>query len=94
MEVPEWPPFGTAGGRLRYERTGCAKPVAPDRVHRTMTYRTLDGNTEIARATAEYDWWIVTADQLAAELRHAGAGTVRVDDDLVIAHADRAQNAV
>lgn len=87
VEVPEWPPFGTTVGRLRYEGTGRAVPSAPDRVHWTMTYRTLDGETEIARAVAEYEWWIVSADRLAAELRQAGAEVVRIDGDLVIAHA-------
>lgn len=87
VEVPEWPPIAVTVGRLRYEGTGHAVATGPDQVRWTMTYRTLDGDTEIAHATAEYDWWIVSANRLAAELHEAGAATVRVDRDLVIAHA-------
>jgi hypothetical protein len=46
----------------------------------------LDG-AEIARATAEYDWWTLSASELADELHQSGADTVTIDDDLVIAHA-------
>ncbi|RSM69664.1 class I SAM-dependent methyltransferase [Kibdelosporangium aridum] len=87
VEVPEFPPFGVTVGRLRYEGTGRAVPIGPDRLRWTMTYRTLDGDIEIARAVTEYDWWTVSASTLAAELTQAGAATVRIDDDLVIARA-------
>ncbi|MFD4365847.1 hypothetical protein [Rhodococcus sp. NPDC058521] len=91
VEVPSWPPFGTTVGRLRYEGTGRAVPTGPDAVRWTMSYRTLDGDTEIASATADYQWWIVSAEQLAGELRDAGAANVRIDEDMVIAHAGGAQ---
>jgi len=87
VEVPETPPFGVTVGRLRYEGRGRAEPIGPDRLRWTMTYRTLDGDTEIARAIAEYDWWTVSAATLAAELTLAGAATVHIDDDLVTARA-------
>lgn len=87
VEVPETPPFGVTVGRLRYEGQGRAVPIGPDRLRWTMTYRTLDGDTEIARAVADYDWWTVSAATLAAELTQAGAAAVQVDDDLVIARA-------
>lgn len=87
VEVPETPPFGVTVGRLRYEGQARAVPAGPDRLRWTMTYRTLDGDTEIASAVAEYDWWTVSAATLAAELTAAGAAAVRIDDDLVIARA-------
>lgn len=87
VEVPEWPPIAVTVGGLRYEGTGRAVPTGPDRVRWTMSYRTVDGDTELAHASAEYDWWIVSAEGLAAELRHAGAAVVRVDGDLVIARS-------
>ncbi|AXK35040.1 class I SAM-dependent methyltransferase [Streptomyces armeniacus] len=87
VEVPRTPPFGVTVGRLRYEGTGRAVPTGPDQVRWTMTYRTLDGNTEIARTTTAYDWWTVSAANLAAELTQAGAATVRIEGDLVIARA-------
>jgi hypothetical protein len=50
-----------------------------------MRYRTrLEDGTVLAEASAEYDWWIVTPDGLAAELADAGLVTA-VDDDLVVA---------
>ncbi|MDE1675149.1 class I SAM-dependent methyltransferase [Nocardia gipuzkoensis] len=83
-EPVEVPPYAVAQGELRYEGSGRAMPVGPDRLRWTMTYRTLHVDREIARAVAEYDWWIVTADELADELAGAGA-VVKVDGDLVIA---------
>lgn len=52
-----------------------------------MTYRTLDGDTVIASAVAEHDWWASSAATPADELTQAGAGAVHIDDDLVIARA-------
>jgi hypothetical protein len=91
IEVPEFPPFGVTVGQLRYEGTGRAIPTGTDRLRWTMTYRTLDGDTEIARAVTAYDWWTVSAATLAAELTQAGAATVRIEDDLVIARAATAE---
>ncbi|QFU88307.1 hypothetical protein [Amycolatopsis sp. YIM 10] len=90
VQPPESEPFAVRAGRLRYEGRGRAKPVGPDRLRWTMTYRTLDGDTEIASAVTHYDWWTVSAATLAAELRAAGASTVDtvdIDGDLVVARA-------
>jgi hypothetical protein len=91
IEVPEFPPFGVSVGQLRYEGTGSAVPVAPDRLRWTMRYRTLDGERVLAQATTTYEWWIVSASTLATELADAG---LTVDhqhdtygDDLVVARA-------
>ncbi|WP_067480838.1 class I SAM-dependent methyltransferase [Nocardia amamiensis] len=80
----EVPPYSVAQGQLRYEGSGRAVPAGPDRLRWTMTYRTLDGEREIDRAVAEYDWWITTADELAGEIEAAGA-PAEVNGDLVVA---------
>ncbi|MBC7300620.1 MAG: class I SAM-dependent methyltransferase [Nocardia sp.] len=83
-DIVEVPPFTVQQGQLRYEGSGRALPTGPDRLHWTMTYRTLHEDREISRAVAEYDWWIVTAQALASELADAGA-PAEIDDSLVIA---------
>jgi hypothetical protein len=83
--VPEFPWISVTAGGLRYEGTGSARPTGPDSVHWRMRYRTRrEDGTVLAEASAEYAWWIVTADGLAAELAEAGL-TATVDDDLVVA---------
>ncbi|MGK8503496.1 hypothetical protein [Nocardia asiatica] len=86
-EPVEVDPYRVRLGGLDYEGCGHARPVAADRLRWTMTYRTLCDGIEIARASAEYDWWTLSAADLAGELHRAGAGAVGIDDDLVIAHA-------
>jgi SAM-dependent methyltransferase len=83
--VPQFPWSGVAVGGLTYEGTGSAEPTGPDAVRWRMRYRTrrADG-TVLAEAGAEYAWWIVTADGLAAELAAAGLDA-GVHEDLVIA---------
>lgn len=54
-----------------------------------MSYRTRRGDEVIATASAEYRWWVVTTDALAAELTAAGLRAT-VDDDLVVAYASSA----
>lgn len=61
VEVPDFPPFGVDIGRLRYEGTGRAVPVGPDRLRWTMTYRTVQNGVELGRAVTGYDWWTVSA---------------------------------
>ncbi|MDQ4039762.1 MAG: hypothetical protein M3313_15780 [Actinomycetota bacterium] len=51
-----------------------------------MSYRTLDGDDVLAEATAEYDWWVLSAAGLAAELRAVGLRIADPEDDLVVAH--------
>jgi hypothetical protein len=81
--VPEWPWSGVTVGGLAYEGTGSAEPTGPDSVRWRMRYRTRRGDTVLAGTSAAYDWWIVTAQGLAAELADAGLVT-SVDEDLVI----------
>jgi hypothetical protein len=82
--VPEWPWSGVTVGELAYEGTGSAEPTGPDAVRWRMRYRTRRDDVVLAEVTAEYDWWIVTADGLAAELAAAGLAPA-VDGDLVVA---------
>ena len=83
--VPEFPWMSVSVGGLGYEGTGSAEPTGPDSVHWRMRYRTrcADG-TVLAETRAEYAWWIVTAEGLAAELAEAGL-VAAVHDDLVVA---------
>jgi hypothetical protein len=83
--VPEFPWMTVTVGGLVYEGTGSAQPSGPDSVHWRMRYRTRrEDGTVLAEASAEYAWWIITADGLAAELAEAGLAAT-VDDDLVVA---------
>jgi Methyltransferase domain len=86
--VPEFPWMSVIVGGLRYEGTGSAEPTGPDSVRWRMRYRTRrEDGTVLAEASAEYVWWIVTAEGLAAELAEAGL-VATVDDDLVIGVRD------
>jgi hypothetical protein len=77
--------MGAPVGGLVYEGTGSAEPTGPDSVRWRMRYRTRrEDGTLLAEASAEYAWWIVTADGLATELADAGLEP-SVDDDLVVA---------
>jgi hypothetical protein len=50
-----------------------------------MRYRTRrEDGTVLAEASAEYAWWTVSAEGIAAELADAGL-VATVDDDLVVA---------
>jgi SAM-dependent methyltransferase len=83
--VAEWPWSGVTVGGLTYEGTGSAEPTGPDSVRWRMRYRTRRGaGTVLTEATAEYAWWILTAEGLAAELADAALEPT-VDEDLVIA---------
>lgn len=84
--VPAFPWSGITVGGLTYEGTGHAEPAGPGAVTWHMSYRTRRGEDVLATATAEYRWWVVTADALAAEFTTAGL-TATVDGDLVVAHA-------
>jgi SAM-dependent methyltransferase len=85
VEVPAFPPLSVAMGALRYEGTGQAVPTGPESIRWTMTYRTLDGDAPLSEAITEYDWWIVSAPILEAELSAAGMTVTRTDESLVIA---------
>ncbi|MCO1655153.1 hypothetical protein [Pseudonocardia humida] len=86
VEVPVTPWSGPTVGALTYEGRGRATPTGPDSVRWRMDYRTRRGDAVLATATAEYGWWILTAEGLADELAAAGF-TPTVDDDLVVAVA-------
>ena len=85
VAVPELPPFSATVGKLRYEGTGRAVPTGPESIRWTMTYRTLDHGIPLGEASAEYDWWIVSAPALAAELTAAGMTVTGTGDGLVVA---------
>lgn len=86
VSVLPTPPFSATIGRLTYQGQGSAEPTGPDSVRWRMTYRTLDGATVLAEATAEYDWQVVATAGLAAELSGAGFVVSGTDGDLVVAH--------
>ena len=88
VAVPPFPWSGVTVGGVHYEGTGRADPEGEGRVRWRMDYRTRDGERVLATASAEYDWHLVSADGLAAELAAAGLDPV-VDDDLVIARTAR-----
>jgi hypothetical protein len=73
LSGPMWD--GAAGRRRR--RSG--------RARWTMTNRTLDHGIPLGEASAEYDWWIVSAPALAAELTPAGMTVTSTGDGLVVA---------
>lgn len=88
--VPAIPWTGVSVGGLTYEVTGRAEPTGPDSVCWRMDYRTRDGDTVLATASAAYAWWTASATGLAAELTAAGL-TATVDGDLVAGRKDAAQ---
>jgi hypothetical protein len=85
--VPEFPPKSVTVGRFTYQGTGSAEPTGPHSVRWRMRYATLDGDTVLDEATAEYDWWIVSADGLAAEFASAGLTVESTREDVVVARA-------
>jgi hypothetical protein len=82
--VPAWPPFGVTQGELTYRGTGSAEPTGPESVRWRMEYATLRGDVVVEEAVAEYEWWVLSAAGLAAELAGAGLRT-EIDGDLVVA---------
>ncbi len=84
VEVPLTPPASRRLGRLRYEGQGRAEPVGPESVRWIMSYRTWDGDTVLAEVMAEYEWWVVSAAALAAELAAAGLEVAEPDGHLVV----------
>jgi hypothetical protein len=82
--VPAWPPFGVRQGELTYQGTGSAEPTGPESVRWRMEYATLRAGVVLEEAVAEYEWWVLSAADLAAELEGAGLRT-EIDEDLVIA---------
>jgi hypothetical protein len=84
IAVPPFPWFGTTVGELTYEGRGEAHRVGPGLVQWRMSYRTRRGNSVLTEAHAEYDWYVLSAPELAAELAAAGLD-VTVDSDLVVA---------
>jgi methyltransferase family protein len=82
--VPAWPPFGVRQGELTYQGTGSAEPTGPESVRWRMQYATLRDGVVVEEAVAEYEWWVLSAAGLAAELADAGLRT-DVDGDLVVA---------
>ena len=88
VAIPEFPPTGVTVGRLTYQGTGSAEPTGPDSLRWRMRYATLDGDAVVDEATAEYDWWVLSAAGLAAELTQAGLKVESTQDDLVVARRD------
>ncbi|OLT05631.1 hypothetical protein BJF90_00930 [Pseudonocardia sp. CNS-004] len=82
--VPAWPPFGVRQGELTYQGTGSAEPTGSESVRWRMQYATLRDGVVVEEAVAEYEWWVLSAAGLAAELGGAGLRT-EIDGDLVVA---------
>ncbi|MHA6630325.1 class I SAM-dependent methyltransferase [Pseudonocardia sichuanensis] len=84
--VPAWPPFGVRQGALTYQGTGSAEPTGPESVRWRMQYATLCDGVVVEEAEAEYEWWVLSAAGLAAELTEAGLHS-EVNGDLVVARS-------
>jgi hypothetical protein len=89
VAIPEFPPTSVTVGRFTYQGTGSAEPTGPESVRWRMRYATLDGDTVLDEATTEYEWWVLSADRLAAEFTAAGLEVASMDDGLVVARAPR-----
>ena len=89
VAVPEFPPMSVAVGRFTYQGTGSAEPTGSESVRWRMRYATLDGDTVLDEATAEYEWWVLSADRLAAEFTTVGLEVASTDEGLVVARAPR-----
>jgi hypothetical protein len=89
VAVPEFPQTTVTVGRFTYQGTGSAEPTGPDSLRWRMRYATLDGDTVLDEATAEFDWWVLSATGLAAEFAAAGLTVGSTQDDLVVARAPR-----
>lgn len=87
VRVPVSAPYAVTSGELAYEGRGGAEPTGPESVRWSMSYRTLHGDVVLGEATAQYDWWTVSAATLADELRTAGLEVATPYDDLVVARA-------
>lgn len=70
--VPETDFASVTAGRRTYRGRGSARPDGDARVIWTMTYQVVDGLTVVGENTAEYQWWVLDEEGLAAELRTAG----------------------
>jgi hypothetical protein len=84
VAVPRFPWSGVTAGGLTHEVSGYARPTGADSVRWRMDYRSRDGDHVLA--TVEYEWWTVSAADLAAELAASGLRPA-VAGDLVVARA-------
>lgn len=55
-------------GRRRYTGSAAADPAGPDAVTWHMTYRVIEDSEQITEFTASDRWYVITPEQLAAEL--------------------------
>lgn len=83
--VPETDFAGVTVGKHLYRGKGYARPAGESKVVWHTTYQVLHGTELISENTAEYDWWVLDADQLVAELTAAGFACRQGDADFVIA---------
>jgi Methyltransferase domain len=71
-------------GRDTYEGWSTAEPSGPDSVRWTMTYRICrDGDIRHETIT-NFDWWTVSADDIAEETAVAGLSCEPADADLLV----------
>lgn len=70
--VPETDFASTTVGRRTYRGRGSARPAGDSKIIWTTTYQVLDGANIVSANVAEYEWWIVDEDRLAAELSAEG----------------------
>jgi SAM-dependent methyltransferase len=71
-------------GADTYEGWAAAEPTAPDSVRWTMTYRITHHDEVRHQAITHFDWWTISADDIAAEATAAGLTCRPADADLYV----------
>jgi hypothetical protein len=72
-----------------YEGWAAAEPTGPDSVHWTMTYRITRDDQVRHEAVTHFDWWTVSADDVATETRLAGLSCQPAQSDLLVLRRHR-----
>lgn len=75
-------------GRMTYSASAAAQRIGSDRQRWRMTYRAYLGSDEVARETATYDCWTISADRILEEAACAGLAGRAVDDLVVLGPGD------
>ncbi|GAA2691556.1 methyltransferase domain-containing protein [Nonomuraea recticatena] len=77
VAVPEFRAAEVRVGRRTYEGWGRAEPAGPDRLTWHMTYRTYQDGELVGELETSYAWWVLTEEQLKAELGEHGLEPAR-----------------
>ncbi len=72
MAIPESRFCEVVIGHRTYEGWGRAEPAGAEAVMWHMRYRTLEGGVVVAERVVDYRWWVLSEDQLRAELADHG----------------------